>query len=67
MISSTSARLQGREFLVRWHPYQLNPNAPAEGFNKLQYYKDKFGESRVAAMIPHMTVSFQPEIDQPYL
>ena len=46
-----------REVEVHWHPFQLNPNAPKEGLNKLNYYKAKFGPERTAQMIPSMTVS----------
>lgn len=43
------------EFEVRWLPFQLNPAAPGgDGVNKLQVYKQKFGEDRVAAMLPQM-------------
>ena len=31
-------------------------DAPAEGRNKLEYYKEKFGQDRTAVMIPMMTV-----------
>jgi predicted DsbA family dithiol-disulfide isomerase len=45
-----------RQFEVRWHPFQLNPDAPQTGINKLEYYKQKFGEQRVRTMLPAMTV-----------
>ena len=49
--------LQGqRDVEVHWHPFQLNPNAPKEGINKLQYYQAKFGPERTAQMIPRMIV-----------
>ena len=51
------ALVQGqKEVEVHWHPFQLNPNAPKEGINKLGYYKAKFGLERTAHMIPTMTV-----------
>ena len=43
---------------VQWHPYQLNPNASKEGINKLQYYKQKFGEQRTASMVPQMKACY---------
>ncbi|CAK0782008.1 hypothetical protein CVIRNUC_005527 [Coccomyxa viridis] len=52
---------EGKEFEVRWHPFQLNPDAPAEGRNKLEYYKEKFGPDRTAVMIPMMTETFKKE------
>ena len=32
-------------FEVNWKPYELHPEIPAEGFNKEEYYKIKFGNS----------------------
>ena len=32
-------------FIVNWKPYELHPEIPAEGFDKKEYYKMKFGES----------------------
>ncbi len=43
------------DFNVTWRPYQLAPEAPKEGMNKLQYYNDKFGPAKVAQMMPMMT------------
>ena len=42
-------------FHTRWHPYQLNPDAPrGQSTNKLAMYASKFGEQRSLAMIEHM-------------
>ena len=30
-IAEVEKKHEGVKFDVRWHPYQLNPNAPAEG------------------------------------
>ncbi|CAL0318753.1 unnamed protein product [Lupinus luteus] len=30
-------------FEIKWHPYQLDPNAPKEGTDKKEYYRKKFG------------------------
>ncbi|MCJ9430181.1 DsbA family oxidoreductase [Kordiimonas marina] len=30
---------------VRWHPYQLAPDAPVEGVDRTTYYENKFGNS----------------------
>ncbi len=37
--------LAGREpaAQVRWHPFQLNPDIPAEGVDRRRYLEDKFG------------------------
>ena len=46
-----------KQFEVRWHPFQLNPQAdPKKGVNKMEMYKEKFGEERVKQMVPVMTV-----------
>ncbi|CAL5221167.1 g3307 [Coccomyxa viridis] len=52
---------EGKQFEVRWHPFQLNPDAPPEGRNKLEYYKQKFGSDRTAHMIPMMKETFKKE------
>ncbi|KAI4371844.1 hypothetical protein MLD38_010145 [Melastoma candidum] len=31
------------DFEVHWHPFFLNPTAPAEGVDKREYYRNKFG------------------------
>ncbi|RVW39244.1 hypothetical protein CK203_085083 [Vitis vinifera] len=31
------------DFELRWHPFFLNPSAPKEGINKIEFYKNKFG------------------------
>ena len=51
-MNDTSPNLN---FDVRWRPFQLNPSLPTgEGYNKLQYYKDRFGAQRVEGMIASM-------------
>eukprot|EP00878_Enallax_costatus_P018296 GHUV01019254.1.p1 GENE.GHUV01019254.1~~GHUV01019254.1.p1 ORF type:complete len:194 (+),score=3.27 GHUV01019254.1:206-787(+) len=45
------------DFKVHWLPFQLNPDAPLEGVNKIQSYNDKFGPARVAQMVPAMEVT----------
>ncbi|KAJ9147481.1 hypothetical protein P3X46_029638 [Hevea brasiliensis] len=42
------------EFEIKWHPFFLNPSAPKEGVNKLQFYREKFG-SRTDGIIGRMT------------
>mmetsp|Transcript_41815 Transcript_41815/g.112017 ORF Transcript_41815/g.112017 Transcript_41815/m.112017 type:complete len:189 (-) Transcript_41815:168-734(-) len=48
------------QFHVTWRPFLLNPaqDAPKDGVDKLTMYKSKFGEQRVAQMIPRMTQVF---------
>ncbi|XP_062106441.1 uncharacterized protein LOC133817839 [Humulus lupulus] len=31
------------DFEIRWHPFQLEPNAPKEGVDKKEFYREKFG------------------------
>lgn len=50
-----------KKFEVRWHPFFLNPDAPKEGINKMEMYKQKFGEQRVQQMVPMMMETFAKE------
>jgi predicted DsbA family dithiol-disulfide isomerase len=36
---------------LRWHPFQLNPDIPAEGISRKQYLDDKFGGPQRASEI----------------
>ena len=48
--------LQGKKYIVRWHPFQLNPSASQEGIEKLDFYNTKFGKERTQQMVPFMRV-----------
>ena len=37
--------------VIRWHPFQLNPDMPAQGLPRQQYLEDKFGGPQQAAKI----------------
>lgn len=37
--------------VVRWHPFQLNPDLPAEGIDRARYLETKFGGPARAAQI----------------
>jgi predicted DsbA family dithiol-disulfide isomerase len=37
-------------FRIEWHPFQLNPDMPAEGVDKHDYLAAKFGEERLVQM-----------------
>jgi len=37
--------------LVRWHPFQLNPDLPAAGVDRRSYLEEKFGGAERAATI----------------
>ncbi|CAB4305169.1 unnamed protein product [Prunus armeniaca] len=43
------------DFEVRWHPFQLNPNAPKEGVDKKRYYEEKFGSGMSGRMESRMS------------
>ncbi|XP_062009749.1 uncharacterized protein LOC133726252 [Rosa rugosa] len=47
------------DFRIRWHPYQLNPNAPKEGLDKRKYYEQKFGSDMSAKMGNRMSEIFR--------
>ena len=48
------ARRPGHPFTVEWHPFQLNPDMPAEGMDRRAYLEAKFGgkEGAVKAYAP---------------
>jgi len=37
--------------VVRWHPFQLNPDVPREGVDRLSYLEEKFGSAERASKI----------------
>ena len=42
-------------FAVRWHPFQLNPDAPMQGVDRETYYREKFGDgSRIKKMVDQL-------------
>ncbi|KAI5340714.1 hypothetical protein L3X38_019988 [Prunus dulcis] len=47
------------DFEVRWHPFQLNPNAPKEGVDKKRYYEEKFGSGMSGRMESRMSEIFR--------
>lgn len=54
-LDKAISQLHGQaEFQVQWLPYQLQPNAPLEGINKLSFYNEKFGPARVTQIMPAM-------------
>jgi predicted DsbA family dithiol-disulfide isomerase len=51
-LEEAIARLPADERpVVRWHPFQLNPDLPAEGTDRKRYLEDKFGGAQRAAQI----------------
>ncbi len=41
-------------FSTTWLPFYLNPASPKVGVNKLQYYKDKFGDERTDMILERL-------------
>ncbi len=43
------------QFVVEWHPFQLNPDMPAEGMERRAYLEGKFGgvQGAIDAYRPH--------------
>jgi predicted DsbA family dithiol-disulfide isomerase len=41
-------RRDGSQVAVRWHPFQLNPDLPAEGTDRASYLERKFGGAEPA-------------------
>jgi predicted DsbA family dithiol-disulfide isomerase len=51
-LESAIARLpEDQRPVVRWHPFQLNPDLPADGIARRQYLEDKFGGAERAEQI----------------
>ncbi|WCJ25528.1 Thioredoxin superfamily protein [Euphorbia peplus] len=46
------------DFEIKWHPFFLEPSAPKEGVNKMQFYREKFG-SRTEGLMSRMTEMFK--------
>lgn len=54
------------EPLVRWHPFQLNPDLPDEGMSRAEYLQAKFGSADPAAIYQRVsaaarTVGLEPD------
>ncbi len=50
-LSELRAREPGLEVEVRWHPFELNPDLPAEGIARTDYLDAKFGGGQRASEI----------------
>src|SRR5258708_27291404 len=50
-LSELRAREPGIEVAVRWHPFELNPDLPAEGIARADYLDAKFGGGQRASEI----------------
>ncbi len=47
-LDELKAREASLEVVVRWHPFELNPDLPAEGIARRAYTEAKFGAGRAA-------------------
>lgn len=53
-LDKALADVPGHPFAIEWHPFQLNPDMPAEGMDRRAYLEGKFGgkEGAVRAYAP---------------
>ncbi|MQY41404.1 thioredoxin domain-containing protein [Epibacterium sp. SM1969] len=42
-LEKALAAVQDHPFVIEWHPFQLNPEMPAEGMDRRAYLENKFG------------------------
>ncbi|GGH25224.1 Predicted dithiol-disulfide isomerase, DsbA family [Cribrihabitans marinus] len=42
-LDAALAEIPDHPFLIEWHPFQLNPDMPAEGMDRRAYLETKFG------------------------
>ncbi|MGH1465392.1 MAG: DsbA family oxidoreductase [Cognatishimia sp.] len=43
LLDRALAEEQDQPFLIEWHPFQLNPEMPADGMDRADYLERKFG------------------------
>eukprot|EP01059_Diplonema_ambulator_P015239 TRINITY_DN26338_c0_g1_i1.p2 TRINITY_DN26338_c0_g1~~TRINITY_DN26338_c0_g1_i1.p2 ORF type:complete len:221 (+),score=51.58 TRINITY_DN26338_c0_g1_i1:1006-1668(+) len=41
----------GKDVAIMWHPYFLHKDVPAEGVDKLQHYKQRFGKANALKLL----------------
>lgn len=59
---TVAEKAMNMEFRITWRPFFLDARLPGgEGKDKLSHYKSKFGEERVAQMMPRMVQTFKDE------
>ncbi|MCD9146875.1 DsbA family oxidoreductase [Pseudophaeobacter flagellatus] len=53
-LDKALAEIPDHPFVIEWHPFQLNPDMPAEGMDRRAYLEAKFGgkEAAVRAYAP---------------
>ncbi|MEO3414329.1 DsbA family oxidoreductase [Roseovarius sp. CAU 1744] len=54
LLDQALAQRPDHPFVVEWHPFQLNPDMPAEGMDRREYLETKFGgkEGAIRAYAP---------------
>ena len=65
-----AAGLLGRQILIRWHPFELNPQMPKEGMSRNEYRLKKFGsmersrqlEQQLADVGRHVGINFRYDL-----
>jgi predicted DsbA family dithiol-disulfide isomerase len=50
-LATLREREPGLAVEVRWHPFELNPDLPADGVDRARYLADKFGGPQRAAQV----------------
>ena len=61
-LESALAQWKGAPVEVTWHPYQLDPNMPAEGKDRVSYLTSKFGDlDGTKVMIDRLTDAGEDE------
>ena len=55
-LDKALAEVPDHPFVIEWHPFQLNPDMPADGMDRREYLEAKFGgkEGAVRAYAPVM-------------
>ena len=53
-LEQAIAQRPGMEFEVRWQPFQLSPDMPREGRDRVDYYASIFGEERAQQIMASM-------------
>lgn len=48
-LDAALATIPDHPFVIQWHPFQLNPEMPAEGMDRRSYLESKFGGKEAAA------------------
>ena len=43
LLDQALAQRPDHPFQIEWHPFQLNPDMPAEGMDRAEYLETKFG------------------------